>query len=108
MSGSINVARLQRENEALRRVAFAGARLRRLGLAVDQIEDGMQAVWRETPDMTRSATGMMMAASAYSTALATFDQALLDAADVFAKDPFGEEIALHPVALRSNPETPAS
>lgn len=95
---ALNVARLVRENEVLRRVAFAAARLRRIGLAADQVEEGIEAVWKENPDMTRSATGLIMARQAYGDALKAFDKELLDAADVFARDPFGEEIALYPKA----------
>lgn len=90
------VARLERENVVLRRVAVAAARARRIGLALDDLESGAEKLYRENPDMTRSATGLVMAASAYNTAMDQFDKALLEAADVFVKDPFAEEISLVP------------
>lgn len=93
MSGP-NVARLVRENETLRRVAVSAARLRRIGMATDMVEEGIETVWAENPDMTRSATGLIMARQAYGDALKAFDAELLNAADVFARDPFAEDIAL--------------
>ncbi len=95
-----NVARLLRENAVLRAVAASAARLRRIGEAADQIEEGAATIWRENPDMTRSATGMIMAQQAYNTALTDFDRALLNAADVFVRDPFADELALF---TRPNP-----
>lgn len=92
----LNVARLARENAALRNVAVKAARLRRLGRACDQIEDGMEKVWRESPELTRSATGLLMAATAYETALIDFDNSLASCAQVFSRDPFAEEITLQP------------
>lgn len=99
-----NVARLARENAALRDVAAKAARLRRLGRACDQIEDGMEKMWREAPELTRSATGMLMAATAYETALLDFDRSLASCAEMFARDPYAEEIALHPT--EANPPQP--
>lgn len=103
--GEPNVARLVRENEALRKVAFAAARLRRIAIAAEQVEEGIEAVWRENPDMTRSATGLIMAQQAYGDALKAFDKELLDCADVFARDPFAEDIALYPTAALSPKNT---
>lgn len=96
MTDSINVARLIRENEALRKVAGAAARLRRIGIAADAVEEGIEAVWAENPEMTRSATGLIMARQAYGEALKAFDAELLAAADVFARDPFAEDLTLYP------------
>lgn len=91
---SDNVARLLRENAALRKVAATAARVRRVGMAADQIEESSEAIWRENPDMSRSGTGIVMARMAYDTAIKEFDAALLEAADVFARDPFADDLVL--------------
>lgn len=91
-----NVARLLRENEALRKVACSAARLRRIGQACDRAEENMEALSRDYPEMTRSATGLFLAATAYETALRAFDETLLACAEVFARDPFAEDLALLP------------
>lgn len=91
-----NVARLVRENAMLRRVAVEAARVRRMGLAMDGLEENMEKVWREDPEMTRSATGMLMAGASYQAALNRFDTALLECGEMFLRDPFAEEISLTP------------
>lgn len=77
------ISRLVLENEKLRIVAVAAARVRRLGLASDQIDEAVQRIWDADPHMPRSLTGPIMAQAAYDTALRKFDEAILDAADLF-------------------------
>jgi hypothetical protein len=73
-------AALLRENAILMKVASAAIKLRRIGQLADQHAENLEKLFEERPDMTRSGTASIMYAQAFETAMADFDQAVLDAA----------------------------
>lgn len=76
------IAAILRENEFLRDVAEKAIRLRRIGMALDDLEEAQDKLIRETNGtMSRSGTGRMMYESAFKTAMDDFDQAILRAAE---------------------------
>lgn len=77
---SENVAKLIRENELLREVCAMAIRLRRIGQKADEYEEAKAALYAESPHISRSATGAIMYAQAYETALSAFDAAVMKAA----------------------------
>lgn len=76
------VAAILRENEFLRDVAAKAIKLRRIGMALDTIQEAQEQLARETNGViSKSGTARMMYESAFATALSDFDQAVLRAAE---------------------------
>lgn len=76
------VAAILRENEFLRDVASKAIKLRRIGMALDAIQEAQEQLVKETNGMiSRSGTSRMMYESAFATAISDFDQAVLRAAE---------------------------
>lgn len=76
------VAAILRENEFLRDVAEKAIRLRRIGMFLDELDEVQDKLIKETNGViSRSATGRMMAESAFKTALDDFDHAVLRATE---------------------------
>ncbi len=86
MEGGKPLARLQRENKALLKVAYAAARLRRIGRACENVEESDAAFRKANPDASRSATAAVMCEVAFQTAMQEFDQAMMEAAEVLSVD----------------------
>lgn len=83
------LARLIRENEALMKVAFTAARLRRLGRATEAVEEATVEFRRANPGASRSATVSIMVEEAFQTAMKEFDLAIMEAAEIFkSTEPF--------------------
>lgn len=99
-----HMARLIRENEMLRDVCAAAMRLRRIGQLADRYQENLEDLYRENPTMPRSATGSIMYAQAYETALKHFDDLAMKAA-ASGFDWERENIALGPAPAFSNPVT---
>lgn len=76
------VAAILRENEFLRNVAEKAIRLRRIGMFLDELDEVQEKLIKETNGViSRSATGRMMAETAFKTAMDDFDHAVLRAAE---------------------------
>jgi uncharacterized protein YoxC len=80
-SNGVNVAAMIREMELLRDVAEKAIRLRAVGRACDKIDEALDELWRNNPEMTKSATQAMMARQAFETAMSDFDQAVVRAVE---------------------------
>lgn len=76
---SINVAALLRENEVLRALASAAIKLRNLGRLCDDQEATLEEYWTNNPQVTRSATQIMMLRQAFETQMEAFDAEIVKA-----------------------------